>query len=57
MDKNIFRKNNSEILSKIEFYNKNGSLLASFALDSKISHEVLSLLIAEAVKNMIVEGA
>lgn len=58
-------KNNSEILSKIEFKNKNGSLLASFTLDSKMSHEVLSLLIertkaeleatAETVKSMIVE--
>lgn len=58
-------KNNSEILSKIEFKDKDGSLLASFTLDSKTSHEVLSLLIektkaeleatAETVKNMIVE--
>ncbi len=54
-----------EILSKIEFNDKDGNLLASFTLDSKTSHEVLSLLIerakaelqatAEIVKNMIVE--
>lgn len=64
--KNEYRgENNSENLSKIEFNDKDGNLLASFTLDSKTSREVLSLLIertkaelevtAETIKNMIVE--
>lgn len=58
-------KNNSEIVSKIEFNDKDGNLLASFTLDSKMSRGALSLLIektkaeleatAETLKNMIVE--
>lgn len=64
--KNVYcGKNNSEILSKIKFNDKDGNLIASFTLDKKMSHEVLSFLIertkaeleatAETVKNMIVE--
>lgn len=64
--KNEYRgENNSENLSKIEFNDEDGNLLASFTLDSKTSREVLSLLIertkaeleltAETIKTMIVE--
>ena len=59
------RKNNSNIPSKIIFYDQNGEFYASFTLDSNTSHEVLSLLIertkadlettAEMIKNMITE--
>lgn len=58
-------KNNSDIPSEITFRDEKGELLASFTLDSKTSHEVLSLLIertkadleaaAETIKNMITE--
>lgn len=59
------RKNNSNIQSKIIFYDENGEFSASFTLDSNTSHEVLSLLIertkadlevtVEMIKNMITE--
>lgn len=59
------KKGKSDVTSKIDFNDKDGNMLASFTLDSKTSHEILSLLIertktdleatAETIKNMITE--
>ena len=59
------KKENSDVTSKIDFNDKDGSLLASFTLDSKMSNDILALLIvdtktelestAEVIKTMITE--
>lgn len=59
------KKENSDITSKIDFNDKDGNLLASFTLDSKMSNDILTLLLeetktelestAEVIKTMITE--
>lgn len=59
------KKENSDVTSKIDFNDKDGSLLASFTLDSKMSNDILTLLLeetktelestAEFIKTMITE--
>ena len=59
------RKGNNDVTSKIDFNDKDENMLASFALDSKTSNDILTLLIegtktelestAELIKTMITE--
>ena len=59
------KKGNCDVTSKIDFNDKDGNMLASFALDSKTSNDILTLLIdgtktelestAELIKTMIAE--
>ena len=59
------KKGNCDVTSKIDFNDKNGNWLASFALDFKASNDILMLLIeetktelestAELIKTMIAE--
>ena len=59
------KKGNCDVTSKIDFNDKDGNMLASFALDSKTSNDILMLLIdgtktelestAELIKTMIAE--
>ena len=59
------KKGNCDVTSKIDFNDKDGNWLVSFALDSKISNDILTLLIeetktelestAELIKTMITE--
>ena len=59
------KKGNCDVTSKIDFNDKDGNMLASFALDSKTSNDILILLIdgtktelestAELIKTMIAE--
>lgn len=59
------KKGNCDVTSKIDFNDKDGNMLASFALDSKTSNDILMLLIdgtktelestAELIKTMITE--
>ena len=59
------KKENYDVTSKIDFNDKDGNMLASFALDSKTSNDILILLIdgtktelestAELIKTMITE--
>lgn len=59
------KKGNSDVTSKIDFNDKDGNMLASFTLDSKMSNDILVLLIestktelestAEVIKTMITE--
>ena len=59
------KKGNRDVTSKIDFNDKDGNWLASFTLDSKISNDILTLLIeetktelestAELIKTMITE--
>ena len=59
------KKGNCDVTSKIDFNDKDGNMLASFALDSKTSNDILTLLIeetktelestAELIKTMITE--
>ena len=59
------KKGNCDVTSKINFNDKDGNMLASFALDSKTSNDILMLLIngtkadleatAETIRNMITE--
>ena len=59
------KKGNRDVTSKIDFNDKDGNMLASFALDSKTSNDILTLLIdgtktelestAELIKTMIAE--
>ena len=59
------KKGNCDVTSKIDFNDKDGNMLASFALDSKTSNDILMLLIngtkadleatAETIRNMITE--
>ena len=59
------KKGNCDVTSKIDFNDKDGNMLASFALDSKTSNDILILLIdgtkadleatAETIRNMITE--
>lgn len=59
------KKENRDVTSKIDFNDKDGNMLASFALDSKASNDILTLLIeetktelestAEVIKTMITE--
>lgn len=58
-------KENSDVMSKIDFNDKDGNMLASFTLDSKTSSNILTILIAgakaelestaEVLKTMITE--
>ena len=59
------KKGNCDVTSKIDFNDKDGNMLASFALDSKTSNDILILLVdgtktelestAELIKTMIAE--
>lgn len=59
------KKRNCDVMSKIDFNDKDGNWLASFTLDSKTSNDILMLLIdgtktelestAELIKTMITE--
>ena len=59
------KKGNCDVTSKIDFNDKDGNMLVSFALDSKASNDILTLLIdgtknelestAEVIKTMITE--
>lgn len=59
------KKGNSDVMSKIDFNDKNGNMLASFTLDPKMANDILVLLIegtkaelestAEVIKTMITE--
>ena len=59
------KKGNCDVTSKIDFNDKDGNMLASFALDYKTSNDILILLIdgtktelestAELIKTMIAE--
>ena len=59
------KKGNCDVTSKIDFNDKDGNMLASFALDSKTSNDILILLIdgtktelestAELIKTIITE--
>lgn len=59
------KKGNCDVTSKIDFNDKDGNMIASFALDSKTSNDILMLLIdgtktelestAELIKTMITE--
>ena len=59
------KKGNCDVMSKIDFNDKDGNMIASFTLDSKTSNDILMLLIdgtktelestAELIKTMIAE--
>ena len=59
------KKGNCDVMSKIDFNDKDGNWLASFTLDSKTSNDILMLLIdgtktelestAELIKTVITE--
>ena len=59
------KKGNCDVMSKIDFNDKDGNMIASFTLDSKTSNDILMLLIdgtktelestAELIKTMITE--
>ena len=59
------KKGNCDVMSKIDFNDKDGNMIASFTLDSKTSNDILMLLIngtktelestAELIKIMITE--
>ena len=59
------KKGNCDVMSKIDFNDKDGNMIASFTLDSKTSNDILMLLIegtkteleltAEVIKTMITE--
>ena len=59
------KKGNCDVMSKIDFNDKDGNMVASFTLDSKTSNDILMLLIdgtktelestAELIKTMITE--
>lgn len=59
------KKGINDVTSKIDFNDKDGNMLASFTLDSKMSNDILTLLIestktelestAEVIKTMITE--
>lgn len=59
------KKGNCDVMSKIDFNDKDGNMIASFTLDSKTSNDILALLIvdtktelestAEVIKTMITE--
>ena len=59
------KKGNCDVMSKIDFNDKDGNIIASFTLDSKTSNDILMLLIngtktelestAELIKTVITE--
>ena len=59
------KKGNCDVMSKIDFNDKDGNMIASFTLDSKTSNDILMLLIdgtktelestAELIKTVITE--
>ena len=59
------KKGNCDVMSKIDFNDKDGNMIASFTLNSKTSNDILMLLIdgtktelestAELIKTMITE--
>ena len=59
------KKGNCDVMSKIDFNDKDGNMIASFTLDSKTSNDILTLLIngtktelestAELIKTVITE--
>ena len=59
------KKGNCDVMSKIDFNDKDGNMIASFTLDSKTSNDILILLIdgtktelestAELIKTVITE--
>ena len=60
------KKGNCDVMSKIDFNDKDGNMIASFTLDSKTSNDILMLLIdgtktelestAELIKTVITEA-